>query len=215
MTLRALFTLLALSLLISPSHAGDVQVEVLTAPGQPLAEAVVSLHGEASAGTPPSASEAVMDQRDRQFDPQVLAIRTGTLVRFPNSDDIRHHVYSFSPAKRFELRLYHGTTAEPVRFDQAGKVALGCNIHDGMLGFIYVLDTRWFGVSGNEGQVVLTGVPAGDYQLQVQHPRLPEPLEQVVTVPAGGLQQRVTLEGLRPDPGQEEPKSELERLFDR
>ncbi len=215
MTLRALFILLGLGLFASPSHAGAVQVDVLTASGQPLSDAVVSLQGEGGAGAPPAATEAIMDQRDRQFDPRVLAVRTGTLVRFPNSDDIRHHVYSFSPAKRFELRLYHGTTAEPVRFDQAGKVALGCNIHDGMLGFIYVLNAQWFGVSGAEGQVTLTGIPAGDYQLQVQHPRLPEPLEQRVTVSSGGFQQQVVLEGLLPAPGQEEPESELERLFDR
>lgn len=215
MTLRALFILLGLGLYCSASHASVVQVDVLTESGQPLADVVVSLHSQSDSGAPPPGTEAVMDQRDRQFEPRVLAIRTGTLVRFPNSDDIRHHVYSFSPAKRFELRLYHGSTAEPVRFDQAGKVALGCNIHDGMLGFIYVLDAQWFGVSGNEGQVALAGVPTGDYQLQVQHPGLPEPLEQVVTVPAGGLQQRIILEGLSLAPDQREPESELERLFDR
>lgn len=213
MTLRALFILCGLGLFAGLSHATAVQVEVRAASGEPLADAVVSLHGQAAAA--PKDTDAVMDQRNRQFDPRVLAVRAGALVRFPNSDDIRHHVYSFSPAKRFELRLYHGTTAEPVRFDQAGKVVLGCNIHDGMLGFIYVLDTDWFGVADAEGRVRLIEVPAGDYQLQVQHPRLPEPFERAITVSAGGLQQQVTLEGLLPDSGQRESASELEQLFDR
>ncbi len=160
---------------------------------------------------------AVMDQSDQQFTPHVLAVRTNTLVRFPNSDNIRHHVYSFSPAKRFELRLYHGSTAEPVLFDQPGQVALGCNIHDSMLGYIYVVDSEWFAVSDAEGRLHIKDVPPGDYQLQVQHPRLGgESILQSLSIASGDtLQQRISLPALAPDPRNLEPESELERLFKR
>lgn len=114
---------------------------------------------------------AIMDQRENIFVPHVLAIRTNTQVRFPNSDDVRHHVYSFSPAKKFELRLYHGLTADPVLFDKAGTVVLGCNIHDSMLAYIYVVDTEYFAVSNVKGEIKITA-PAGNYELQVNHPRL-------------------------------------------
>ncbi len=194
--------------------AAPLTIGVTDAQGQPLEEAVAALHnGQVSPSAPEA--EAIMDQRDRQFVPQVLAVRTDTLVRFPNSDNIRHHVYSFSPAKRFELRLYHGTTAEPVQFDQPGKVALGCNIHDAMLGYIYVVESDWFGVTDAQGQLVLEGVPPGTYELQVQHPRLANPLTQTLTVTGSAQTTTLALDELQPDPRQQSPKTDLERLFDR
>lgn len=194
--------------------AAPVTINVKDVDGRPLEEAVVVVYaGEMDPG--PLTAEAIMDQRDRQFVPQVLAVRTGTLVRFPNSDNIRHHVYSFSPARRFELRLYHGTTAEPVQFDQPGKVALGCNIHDAMLGYIYVVDSDRFGVTDADGKLVLESVPTGTHELQIQHPRRANPLTRSVTV-TGELQlETVVLDELQPDPRQQSPQSDLERLFDR
>lgn len=194
--------------------AAPLTISVKDAQGQPLGEAVVTLDtGELDPGPP--TSEAIMDQRDRQFVPHVLAVRTGTLVRFPNSDNIRHHVYSFSPAKRFELRLYHGTTAEPVQFDQPGKVALGCNIHDAMLGYIYVVDSDHFGVTDTDGQWVLASVPTGTHELQVQHPRRANPLTRSVTVTGEPQSETIVLDDLQPDPRQQSPETDLERLFDR
>lgn len=113
-----------------------------------------------------------IDQIDKQFVPGVMAVRVNTLVRFPNSDDIRHHVYSFSPAKKFELRLYHGMTAEPVLFDKPGTVVLGCNIHDSMVGYIFVVDTPYFAVADAQGMAHISQVPAGKYQLEIYHPRM-------------------------------------------
>jgi hypothetical protein len=107
----------------------------------------------------------------------VKAVRTGTAVRFPNRDDVRHHVYSFSPAKKFELPLYKGVPAEPVVFDRPGLVVLGCNIHDWMIGWVYVLDTPHFGTTGKDGAVRIAGLPAGEYELQVFHPRAKDPAE--------------------------------------
>jgi hypothetical protein len=96
----------------------------------------------------------------------------GSPVYFPNKDDVRHHVYSFSAAKRFELPLYVGTPAEPVVFDRPGIVTIGCNIHDWMIGYIYVAETPYFARSGGDGQARLDNLPAGRYVLRVWHPRM-------------------------------------------
>jgi plastocyanin len=113
-----------------------------------------------------------VDQVDKEFVPYVKVVVAGSAVSFPNKDDIRHQVYSFSPAKRFELPLYVGTPATPVVFDQAGVVTLGCNIHDWMAAYIYVADTPWFAITQADGKARLTGLPAGEYVLQVWHPRM-------------------------------------------
>lgn len=114
----------------------------------------------------------VIDQINKHFVPGVMAVRVNTQVRFPNSDDIRHHVYSFSPAKKFELRLYHGLSAEPVLFDKPGTVVLGCNIHDSMVGYIFVVDTPYFAVTDAQGLARIGQLPAGNYQLEIYHPRM-------------------------------------------
>lgn len=132
--------------------------------------AVVSLHSpEAAARTVPM--RAVMDQRGRQFEPRVLWVTVGSEVSFPNNDDIRHHVYSFSPTQRFELPLYSGTPSAPVPFPVAGVVTLGCNIHDWMLGHIVVLDTPYAAVAAGDGRVEIEA-PAGAYGLRIWHARL-------------------------------------------
>ena len=170
------------SLLAPPLWAASLQAELVDLAGQPLANAVLTLQG--SPGSAQPAAPGVMDQRAQQFMPHVLAVRTGVAVSFPNSDDIRHHVYSFSPAKRFELRLYKGTPSEPVLFDTPGVVALGCNIHDWMLGYVYVTDDPWFAVSDEQGRVQLDGLPAGRYQVSLWHPQLVDMQSQ----PGGELQ---------------------------
>ena len=135
----------------SPAWAASLQVQLQDSHGQPLANAVVSLNGPQ--GAPVGPIPAIMDQVQKQFLPAVLAVRSGTRVSFPNRDDIRHQVYSFSPAKRFELRLYKDTPSEPVLFDKPGLVVLGCNIHDWMVGYIYVTDDPWFAVSDEAGKL--------------------------------------------------------------
>jgi hypothetical protein len=115
-----------------------------------------------------------MDQQDQQFVPHVLVVRTGTQVTFPNSDSVSHHVYSFSPAKPFELGLYKGNVYPPFTFDKPGIVVVGCNIHDGMLGYIRVVDTPHFAVTNERGVAVIDGVPNGDYSVEVWSPRARE-----------------------------------------
>ena len=104
--------------------------------------------------------------------PHVKVITPGTQVHFPNKDNVRHHVYSFSPAKTFELPLYSGTPAKPVLFDRTGQVTLGCNIHDWMLGYVYIADTPFFGKSVGDGNILIADIPAGKYSVRVWHPAM-------------------------------------------
>ena len=113
----------------------------------------------------------IIDQVDKEFVPRVSVIQTGTSIEFPNHDKIRHHVYSFSPAKSFEIPLYKGTPAAPVAFDQPGVVKLGCNIHDWMGANVFITDTPYFGISDAKGNVVLNDLPAGNYKVFVWHPQ--------------------------------------------
>jgi len=114
----------------------------------------------------------VVDQIDKEFVPRVKPILVGSQVSFPNHDNIRHEVYSFSPAKTFELPLYAGTPAKPVLFDKPGVVVLGCNIHDWMVGYIYVSESPWFAKTAADGKTVLRGLPPGRYVVRAWHPRL-------------------------------------------
>lgn len=169
--------------------AASIETRVRGADG-PVANAVVhATRTDGEALPRPEAPEAIMDQRGREFAPHVLPVLAGTSVRFPNSDDTRHHVYSFSDAKTFELQLYHGQTARPVVFGEPGVVTLGCNIHDWMLGYIYVLDTPAFARSGADGHSRIEGLPAGEYRIALWHPRLVDgasPDPRTVTVDSDG-----------------------------
>lgn len=112
-----------------------------------------------------------IDQVDKEFVDHVTIVQLGTKVYFPNRDKIRHHVYSFSPAKKFELPLYGGTPADPIVFDKEGVVVLGCNIHDWMQAYVYVIDTPYFNTSGKDGKTLLE-VPPGNYDVRIWHPQL-------------------------------------------
>ena len=135
----------------------------------PIEDAVV--YAMPKSGTRPDRPPrpAEIAQKDRQFVPGVSVVQAGASVRFPNRDPFRHHVYSFSPAKVFEIKLYVGTPAAPEVFDKPGEVALGCNIHDSMVGYVYVVDTPWFAKTDKEGRARIEGLPSGDYALQVWH----------------------------------------------
>lgn len=148
--------------------AVDLAVQVM-AQGEPVAGALVLLRSE-PASPPPAPVDAVMDQIGSQFVPRLLVVPVGSKVAFPNSDITRHQVYSFSPAKRFDLPLYSGTPPEPVVFERPGVVTLGCNIHDWMVGYIAVVDTPHYLVTDDLGEA--RGVfPKGHYRLEVWHER--------------------------------------------
>ncbi len=170
---RLLMILYVSSVCAGSAFAGQLRVSVQDVSGKPLPDAVVlviSQDGDKRSATSTSSDE--IDQVNKEFVPYVSAVRIGTKVSFPNKDDIRHHVYSFSPAKTFELPLYHGTPARPVVFDKKGIVKLGCNIHDWMLAYVYVTDVPYFGTTDADGNVVLEGFVPGTYNVSVWHPRM-------------------------------------------
>ncbi|MGO1329243.1 MAG: methylamine utilization protein [Idiomarina loihiensis] len=134
--------------------ADTVKVEILAADGQPLANAALLIENKKASVQVPEAS-AVVDQVDKQFTPTVSAVEPGTDVVFPNSDNIRHHVYSFSEAKNFELKLYSDKEKPSVNFDKAGIVTLGCNIHDQMVAYVLVSDEYDIAVTNEQGIVEL------------------------------------------------------------
>lgn len=159
---------------LTSAYAGELKLVVSGPKYKPVEGTVVTLTPLDSTPIPPVAKDqkpAVMDQVDKQFSPYILVIQKGTSVTFPNSDSIKHHVYSFSKTKPFQLKLYKNRVPDPLLFDKAGAVALGCNIHDWMVGYIYVTDTPWYGRTNKQGESRLE-VPDGHYRLKVWHPLL-------------------------------------------
>lgn len=183
------------------AHAATVAVSVAGADGKPVADAVVFLDSPEAARAVKPLAQAEMGQEKKAFVPDVLVVTRGTAVHFPNRDTVRHHVYSFSPAKKFELKLYTGTPASPVLFDRPGVAVLGCNIHDHMVGWVLVLDTPHHARTGEGGVARIEGVAAGEYTLRVWHNRLPvgaEAVSQRLRVPEGGAAASARLTGLVP-----------------
>jgi len=181
--------------------AASVEVRVSDDSDRPLPGAVVFLESrEAREAVRPMAQVEVA-QVERQFQPQVNVVTVGTAVSFPNRDTVRHHVYSFSATKKFEIKLYVGTPAAPVVFDRTGIAVLGCNIHDTMVAWMVVVDTPWFGRAGADGRVLLPQVPAGSYRLRAWHPSLvagAPASDQPLRVEGAAAQASVKLAGARP-----------------
>jgi plastocyanin len=194
------FILINIWILCVQAEGGSIVVTVKDRGGALVSDAVVY----AKSNNPTASREkkqAVIEQRDKQFVPYVTAIQVGTSVIFPNKDNVRHDVYSLSPAKEFELPLYAGIPAEPVTFDQEGFVTLGCNIHDWMVAYIAVLPTPYFQVTGKDGRAVLEELPAGQYSVEVWQPSLrgpPKKFAQHVDLVEGSKELLVTLD-LKPD----------------
>jgi plastocyanin len=189
--------------------AAGLRVEVRDPGGQPVADAAVyALPDKPSQVVGPL--KATIDQIGRQFVPRVSVIQVGTSVTFPNSDNIRHSVYSFSPAKTFTLKIYSGVPAAPVVFDKPGIVVMGCNIHDSMVAWVLVVDTPYFARTDSAGSAVLPNLPAGNYTLRawsnsMRHESDGEPLE----VGSNPLPQRIVyVKPDTPDPTQDMPMNE-------
>lgn len=176
-------------LLATPAMAATLDVRVTDAAGRPLADAAVFLEPRDGKAAARPLAGVELGQQNKQFQQRVLLVTQGTAVSFPNRDTVRHHVYSFSPAKPFELKLYLGTPANPVVFDRTGVAVLGCNIHDSMVAWVVVVDTPHHALTGATGQVRLADVPPGSYRLRAWHPDLPPgapALDQPLTLPASG-----------------------------
>lgn len=141
---------------------------------------------------------ATVEQKDEEFNPYVIAVRTGTEVKFPNLDDVQHHVYSLSRPAKFDIPLHKGNKAESVILDHAGLVPVGCNIHDWMLSYVVVIDSPWFAQTTTSGAITLSDLPVGRYKLEAWHPRLRKPHEQEVTLTDASNSVNLELR-LRPD----------------
>lgn len=163
-----------------PPPATTVAVSVRAPNGQPIANAVVivRLVGRLTP-EPQSVGSYAIRQQNIQFNPFLTIVPVNSDVAFPNLDPVRHQVYSFSPAKRFELKLYPRDQSRTVRFDRPGPVSLGCNIHDQMTAFLYVTDSAFTARSDRNGHVTFPGVPAGEVSISVWHPYLRAPANQL------------------------------------
>lgn len=156
-----------------PADAASVQIQVIDTTGKALEDAAVFLEPRDAKQVSKPLQGAEITQIDKQFVPSVLVVTTGTSVAFPNRDTVRHHVYSFSSTKTFELKLYTGTSASPVVFDRPGIAVLGCNIHDAMTAWVVVVDTPYFARTRANGEASMSEVVPGNYRLRVWHPSMP------------------------------------------
>ena len=156
------------------AHANDLAVTIVDHKNIDVANAVVTLTPNRSimSSTQAPPVNVSIIQQGAMFNPFVLAIPTGTKVHFPNKDNFRHHVYSFSKAKRFQLRLYDKDEEKFITFDKPGIAALGCNIHDNMLAFVYISEAPLIATTDTKGEAIFKNITAGDYKMTVWHPDL-------------------------------------------
>jgi plastocyanin len=153
------------------AQGASVEAHVRDPSGQPVADAVIYAMPSTGPVEARRGRAQPIEQVDREFVPYVSVIQTGTTVAFPNRDPIQHHVYSFSAAKSFEIKLYSGKSPTQILFDKPGVVTLGCNIHDWMLGFVLVVSTPYFTKTDANGKARLHDLPAGSYELHAWHPQ--------------------------------------------
>lgn len=161
--LLAWATLLIVAFL--PAQAATLTVNITSGSGAAVEDAVVYLMSNQTMKSPVRVPNARIDQINKTFVPPISVVQTGTRISFPNKDNIRHHVYSFSKAKKFEIKLYADTPAKPVLFDQPGYVVMGCNIHDNMIAHMLVVDTPYFAISDKRGVAQIMDVPPGEYSM--------------------------------------------------
>ena len=181
---RGFLVLAAGIALTAPVSAAPLTVRVVDASGKPVRDAVVSLYPASGARAPKAGGHYVVSQQNIQFHPFLSIVPVGADVSFPNLDNTKHHVYSFSAAKRFELKLFAKDQSRTVHFDKPGVVALGCNIHDQMSAFIFVADSAWTARTNGQGVVTFGDAPSAPARLAVWHPYLRAP---------GAVEQRIAL----------------------
>jgi hypothetical protein len=185
--------LVALAAIVAPvaAIAGDLNLTVRDTAGKPVRDAVISVYPASGlpAGPIRFPWPYVMAQQNIQFDPAVLVVPVGAEVAFPNRDKVRHHVYSFSPKNKFELKLYGREAAPNVPFRTVGAAAIGCNIHDQMVAFVRVVDTPYALKTDANGVASIRGLPGGAARVVVWHPSLKAAKNEMTVqaaIPAGG-----------------------------
>lgn len=198
--MHGLRIIVGLGALVCALQVAAVSLDVRGEGGRPLAGAAVFLESAQARSQARPLAQAEMGQAGKQFVPQVLVVPVGTAVHFPNRDTVRHHVYSFSPVKKFELKLYIGTPATPVVFDRSGIAVLGCNIHDQMVGWIVVVETPYYAITDAQGRAVIDA-PPGRYRLRSWHPGLPvgaAAQDEALELKSPAQEVGVRLSGVRP-----------------
>jgi len=194
--LARLALLAVLPCVAAAAQAANVNVTFSDAAGNPLGDAVVMLEPVGAHLPVKPLQGAQIVQHDLQFSPAVTVVTVGTPVMFPNQDTVKHHVYSYSPAKTFQIKLYAGVPHTPIVFDKPGVAVLGCNIHDSMIAWVVVTDTPLWALSAAGGRAKVADVPPGSYQMHVWHSSLAEttpPQLVPLVVGAGDVDQRVRL----------------------
>jgi plastocyanin len=198
----ALVLIAAAAAVPGAAAAADLAVQVRDARGAAVPNAVVAVHLIGRPTPLPKPARAYrVEQRNIQFDPFVLVVPVGADVAFPNLDAVRHHVYSFSPPKRFELKLYAKDQSRSIRFDKAGIVPLGCNIHDQMSAFIDVVDTVWTAKTDAAGAAVIRDIPPGRIAIDLWHPYLRAPGNRIarpIALAASGAREAFAVELRKP-----------------
>lgn len=189
--------------LAPPALAGQLVIAVKDASGRPASDAVVEIVPDKGISLPASrvSEEAQIDQRNETFVPLVSLIRKGGHVDFLNNDTTMHQVYSFSAIKQFQFEIKQGQRSDPVRFDTAGIAAIGCNIHDHMITYVYVASSPFAAISDAAGHVAFADVPAGAYVARVWHPRLPPgdaPASHPIIMGTGAMSDSFTLTLMAP-----------------
>jgi plastocyanin len=191
-----------------PARAATLSLVVLTGDGRPLSGAVVTAEPQGIRMPAPAPTKTIVDQVDLAFVPDLTVIPVGSSVSFPNSDAVSHQVYSFSPARKFQLPLYRGKQHAPIVFDQPGIVTLGCNIHDNMLAYVVVTAAPFFGRTDAKGVWVVPNAPEGTYRVRVWHPRLKDQSMSLERLSVGSSEITLKLDQtLRPAPLKGHPHS--------
>lgn len=198
---RNILVALALAGAASPLAATTFSVRVVDVSGRPVREAVVTLYPAGNAARQPRAGgRFVVSQQNLQFHPFLTIIPVGADVSFPNLDPTKHHVYSFSPAKKFELKLFAKDQSRTVHFDKPGVVALGCNIHDQMSAFIVVTDSNWTARTNTQGFATFNDAPNAPGRVVLWHPYLRAPGGQLQQLVSAGQHSAIFQVRLRPPP---------------
>jgi plastocyanin len=198
---RNFLVALAIAGAATPLAAAVVSVRVIDTSGHPVRDAVVTLYPTGPAARPARAGgHYVVAQQNLQFRPFLTVVPVGADVTFPNLDPTKHHVYSFSAAKKFELKLFAKDQSRTVHFDKAGVVALGCNIHDQMSAFIFVTDTAWTARTNAQGVAAFADAPNVSARVAVWHPYLRAPGGQVEEQLAASQRSASFQVRLRPPP---------------
>ncbi len=169
------------SLLHAAVIAAELDVQ-LTGNQTTLANVVVYLDPTANITLPVTNKTVEIGQQDKAFTPYISVMQLGSDVTFTNKDDITHHIYSPIGKNKFDFKIRAGEKHTKRDFVESGEVAMGCNIHDWMSGYLLILETPYFEKTDENGRSSFRNIEAGEYQLTIWHPQLNTPDNKIVKV---------------------------------